>query len=242
MNLRIKYFLFFLFSFSSFVLFAQDQVGDDDDDGFPAKKTSPENGKKNYYLFSSKVNITVPHAISNSSFKKCFVGIYEVSGGLNVFIYKGLFIGGNYENGLLKITQNKIPNYDVSMHLDNAAGKIGGDLYLGERNRVVFSTAISFGQNWTRYYGLVAKDPHKTVTNTSYNCTFYEPEVDLYFLADDNFGVGATIKYTVFDHTFDPYELSLNDWAAFNQTSAGSTQYLSFGFAVYYNFLKKKHQ
>ena len=243
------YILFLFFSFSSIALFAQDQPNneDEDDDGFPARPNNKETGKKNYYLFSPRVNVTVPHPITNSSFKKCFAGIYEVSGGLNIMIYKGLFIGGSYKNGLLKITPKKIANYpgfaEPTMNINNAAGKIGGDLYLGERNRVLFSAALSFGQNWTTYANLVAKDPHKVIDNTSFTCSYYEPEVNLFFLIEDNFGVGATVTYTVFDHTFDPYALSLNDWAGgFDKTSSGTTQYLSFGFGIYYSFLKKKHQ
>ncbi len=240
MKLSTNYLLFLLFSISSIAMVAQDQGNDDDDDVSP-RQGLIDGGPKKYYVFSPRVNVTVPHAIANNSFKKCFVGVYEASCGLNVFIYKGLFIGGNYENGLLKITPNKIKNYEANMKIDNASGKIGGDLFLGERNRIVFSTSLSFGQNWTHYYGLVAKDPHKVITNTSYTCTFYKPELNLFFLVDDNFGVGVTIAYSVYDHIFNPYDLSLNDWAGFSSTSTGSTQYLSFGFGVYYSFLKKKH-
>ena len=232
-----------LFSFSSLVLFSQDQNDDDDDDdGFPAIQTSNDVGHKNYYVFSPRVNVTVPHPIADKSFKKCFVGIYEVNGSLNIMLYKGLFIGGSYKNGLMQITEKKIPNYEASMEIDNIAGKIGGDFYVGEKNRIVFSSALSYGQNLTHYYGLVAKDPHKVVSNTSFKCTFLEPEFNLYFLVEANFGVGVTITYTVYDHTFDPYELSLNDWAGFDNPSTGSTENLSFGFSFYYSFLKKKHQ
>lgn len=242
MKIFNRHILFFVFAFSSIALFGQDQENEDDtDDGFPARENKIS-GLKNYYLFSPRLNVTVPHPMANKSFKKCFVGIYEISGGLNIMLYKGVFIGGTYKNGLLKITENKIANYNASMEINNAAGKIGGDLYLGERNRSLFSAALSMGENWTHYYDLVAKDPHKVISNTSFTCSYMEPEVNLFFLVDDNFGVGATISYTIFDHPFDPYELSLNDWAGFDKTSGGTTQYISFGFGFYYSFLKKKHQ
>ena len=244
MKLSTKYLLFLLFSISTIVMVAQDQENDDDDDGSP-RQGLIDGGPKKYYVFSPRLNVMVPHAIANNSFRKCFVGVYEASGGLNVFLYRGLFIGGSYENGELRITPKKIANYPnnnyPSMEIDNVAGKVGGDLYLGDRNRVVFSAALSFGQNWTHYYGLVAQDPHKVITNTSYTCTFYKPEVNLFFLVDDNFGIGVTVTYSVYDHIFNPYELSLNDWAGFSSISTGSTQYLSFGFGVYYSFIKKKH-
>ncbi len=242
MKVRISLLFFvFIFVFTSPIV-AQEKQDNDDEEGVSDKSVTAGNEQKNYYLFSARVNVTVPHPVSNGAFKKCFVGIYEASGGLNLMLYKCVFVGGAYKNGLMKITENKIANYNASMQMNNASGKIGGDLYLGEKNRVIFSAAISMGETWTHYYDLVAKDPKKVISNTSYTCSYYEPEMNLFFLVDDNFGIGATLTYTVFDHTFDPYELSLNDWSAFDKTNGGSTQFISFGFGIYYNFYKKKKQ
>ena len=57
----------------------------------PTDETGPV--KKQYYLLSPRVSVTVPHPMGNKSFKKSFVGIYEVSAGLNFMLHKGLFVG-----------------------------------------------------------------------------------------------------------------------------------------------------
>ncbi len=196
--------------------------------------------KKKYYLFSPRVSITVPHPIANTSFKRSFVGIYEVSGGLNVMLYQGLFIGATYKNAELKISQKNISNYDALMAINNVAVKVGGDWYVGDKNRIIYSMAVSGGKNWTKFPHLMRKLPNERPATTSYSTTYIEPEANLFFLVESNFGIGATISYTIFNRIFDPYELSLNEWAAYDKNSPGVTQYLSFGFGFYYSFLKKK--
>ncbi len=249
MKLRFAYIVLLFLSLSSFSLYAQDDDGDDaeDDNDDVSGTHNKSDGEKHYYVFSARANVTVPHPIGNSAFRKSFVGVYEAEVGFNVMLYKGLFIGGTVKNGELKITGNKIAGYNAIMEVDNAAGKIGGDLYIGDRNRVIFSAAISVGNNWTHYYNMVRKDPKDNnnrisipLENSRFTTFFYEPEVNLFFLVDDNFGVGATLTYSVYTHTFDPYELSLNQWAAFDANPSGNTSYLSFGFGFYYNFLHKK--
>lgn len=196
---------------------------------------------KQYYVFSPRVSVTVPHPMANKSFKKSFVGIYEISGGLNIMFYKGIFIGATYKNGLLKITENKIADYNAKMYINNVGLKVGGDAYVGEKNRIIFSAAIAAGQNWTRYSGLISKDPLKVIP-TKFSMTYVEPELNLFFLIEANFGIGATLSYSIFAKNFDPYELSLNDYTQFNKDANGATQYLSFGFGFYYSLLKKKQR
>lgn len=201
-----------------------------------AEETPP--APKLYYLFSPRISVTVPHPMGNESFKKCFVGIYEISGGLNIYPAKGAFIGVTFKNGLLKITENKIADYNASMYINNAAVKLGGDFYVGDRNRVIYSFAVSAGKNWTRYSGLVSKDKNK-VLPSSYTCYYMEPEMNVFFLIEANFGIGATLSYSIFNKTFDPYELALNDWTQFSKDISGNTQYLSFGFGFYYSMIRK---
>lgn len=197
---------------------------------------------KQYYFLSPRVSVTVPHPMANKAFKKSFVGIYEITGGLNIMYYKGLFIGVSYKNALLKITENKISDFNASMKLNNIALKLGVDSYLGENNRVVFSSAVAVGQNWTKYSGLHTKDPTKHPALTEYKSIFVEPEINLFFLVESNFGIGATLSYSIFDKNFDPYELALTDWTSFQNIKPGSTSYLSFGFGFYYSLIPKKKQ
>ncbi len=224
--------LFSLFSLSSF---SQEDLSK----SLPSKnEDSPL--KKKYYLFSPRVSVTVPHPIADRSFKKCFVGIYEVSAGINIFIYKGLFFGVSGKNGLLKITENKIADYNASMLINNLGGKIGSDLYVGENNKSILSFAVTIGHNWTQYRGLKSKDPNKPPLYTSYETNLLEPEMNIFFMIESNFAIGATVSYSIFDSHFNPYDLNLNEYSKFSSDNSVSTQYLSFGFGFYYSIVPKK--
>lgn len=232
-----RFFILFVFSFCLIDLSAQE-----DETPVPSVKTTddPAPAKKQYFFLSPRMSVTVPHPTSNRSFKKSFVGIYEVSGGMNVFLYKGLFLGVSGKTGLLKITENKIADYNASMSFNQAGGKIGGDFYVGEQNKAVFSSAVSFGKNWTKYSGLKHKDPAHPPKITSFNTTYFEPEINIFFLIEANFGIGATVSYTVFNTNFDPYDLALNEYTKFDDDNTGSTQFYSFGLGFYYSLINRK--
>ena len=198
--------------------------------------------QKLYYLFSPRVSITVPHPLGNNSFKRSFVGIYEINAGLNLMMYKGFFIGGAYKNGLLKITENKIPDYDASMAINNVAGKIGNDFYIGSKNNLLLSASVSVGQNYTKFSSFKSKDPQKYPSIKGFKSIYIEPEADMFFLVESNFGIGLTFTYSIIQRNFDPYELCLNEWAQFDKNNSGSTRYLSFGFGFYYGISQKTTQ
>ena len=201
-------------------------------------ETAPE--KKQYYLLSPRVSVTVPHPMGNKSFKKSFVGIYEVTAGLNLLLHKGFFIGASAKNGLMKIKENKIADYNASMRFNNVAVKLGVDMYVGEKNKAIYSVALSYGQNWSEYSGIKNKDASNPPKINGFTTSYFEPEMNIFFLIESNFGVGATISYTVFDAHFDPYDLALNEYAKFETNNAVSTQFFSFGFGFYYSMVKKK--
>ena len=206
----------------------------------PPAAVDPTPAKKQYYLLSPRISVTVPHPMGNKSFKQSFVGIYEFSGGLNIMVYKGLFVGASAKNGLLKITENKIVDYNANMRINNVAGKVGFDTYVGEKNRTIFSMSLAYGQNWTEYSGIKYKNENNKPKLNGFTTPYFEPEMNLFFLIEANFGIGATLSYTVFDANFDPYDLVLNEYAKFDTENAVSTQFLSFGFGFYYSFVKKK--
>ncbi len=252
--MKIRLFAFFFLFFSLFSFSSKAQNGDDENDADDENEhldlgSLNNDGKIHHYVFDIRVNATVPKPMGNKAYRRSFLGVYEASLATNVYLYKGIFIGASAKNGMLKITENKIPNYNAQMEIDNVAGKLGGDLYLGERKRIIFSAALAIGQNWTHYYSFVrkdTKDPSKVLSipldNARFNTFFYEPEINLYFLVDNNMGIGATITYSLYNHTFDPFELYLNQWAPFDPGPTGNTSNLSFGLGFYYNFLEKKYK
>lgn len=229
------YLLFLLFVLVSYTSIAQDEP-----DQFETKiiEESPPR-QKQYYLFSPRVSVTVPHPMGNQSFKKSFVGIYEVNAGLNVMIYKGLFVGGAFKNGLLKITENKIPDLNADMAINNAAIKIGSDFYVNSKNTMLLSAALSVGQNNTKYSSFKCKSLNQHPIIKGFKSSYFEPEVNLFFLTEANFGIGATLTYSVIKRNFDPYELCLDEWAQFGKDNSGPIRYISFGFGFYYGFSKK---
>jgi hypothetical protein len=231
-----KYYFLFLLFISSCLLRAQV------DSPLPAPSADDDAPlKKQYYVFSPRVSVTVPHPMANNAFKKCFVGVYEVSGGINVMLFRGLFVGGTYKNGLLKIKENRVADYNARLAFNNAGLKVGGDVFVGDKNKMIFSAALTMGQNWSRYNGQSAKYPDKTF-RTSYSCSYAEPELNLFFLVEANFGIGATLTYSVFNKNFDPYEYTLDNYANFDYYKPAVTGYLSFGFGFYYSLLKKKQK
>lgn len=205
--------------------------------------------RKEYFLFSTRAAITVPHPIANGAFKKTFVGIYNINVDFNTFIYQGFYIGATYKNNLFKITPTKIADYNrdsvgnlnpyPSMHSNAAAIKVGYDMYLGDENRIVYTISTAVGQYWSKYDNFVSKTAgKKSITKSS--TTYIEPEMSLNFLVDPNLAIGVNISYTMLNTNFDPYELCLNDWKAYSKSNEGDTRYLNFGFSFFYSFYMKK--
>jgi hypothetical protein len=228
MKYGLKYFLFFLFSLLALFVKAQNE----------SEVISTNAGHKQYYFLNPRLSVTVPRPIGNKSFKKSFAGVYEISGGLNLFLFRGLFVGVTAKTGLLRITENRIPDYNANMTFHNIGFKVGNDWYGGNKNNVVYSLALSVGQNQTSYSSLKHKD--ETPVNKSFKTSYTEPEMDIYFMVEPNVFIGASVSYTIFDDHFDPYELALNEFSSFDSHNGVSTQWLSFGFGVYCNLIKKK--
>lgn len=196
--------------------------------------------QRKYYLFTPRLSFTVPHPVGNSAFKKTFVGIYEVNAGLNLMFYKGFYAGATFKNGLLKVTEKKIRDYDAGMTVNSAAAKVGADFYLNEKNTVMLSTSFSVGQNSTKFTSLKCKDPGGSPAITDYKSIYYEPEATILLFVEENFAFGITSTYSIIKRTFDPYELCFDDWAAYGKENSGPTRYISFGFGFYYGFSTRK--
>lgn len=235
MRKHCNYILFLLFVLVSFTSVAQDEP--DPPEIRVADESPPR--QKQYYLFSPRVTVTVPHPVGNQAFKKSFVGIYEVNAGLNVMIYKGLFAGITFKNGLLKITENKIPDFNADMSINSAGFKLGSDFYVGVKNNMILSAAVTMGQNNTKYSSFKCKTLNEKPLISGFKSTYIEPEVNLFFLTEANFGIGASLTYSVIKRNFDPYELCLDEWAQFSKDNSNPIRYITFGFGFYYGFSKK---
>lgn len=206
-------------------------------------KSSYEPLKKEQYWFSPHASVTVPNPMNNTAFKKNFAGVFQVNAGLDINIFKGVFVGAEYANATLKITgligtQNF--HYSPLMKINNAGIRVGGKTFIGAKNRIIYSASVLVGQNWTHYTDLRCKDSTVAPPLTKYTTSFIQPEMSLYFLVESNFAIGATISYSIYRKHFDPYEICLNEIKPVGKVGAGTTQTLNFGFTVCYSFLKKK--
>lgn len=190
-------------------------------------------------LFNTKFSFLVPNPTANASFNKSMIGIYQVNGSLNLSLYKALTVGVVFGTGNFKIDRNIIRDYNAHMNFYNAGVRLGTDVVFGEKNRKMFAADVAVGQTYVNYSSFVCKTPGKKMDLTDFKSPFLEIGSHLIFLIESNWGLGITLDYTLFQKTFDPYELCLDDWGSFSKTNKGPTQYFSFGFTGHYSFLAK---
>lgn len=232
--------LCFLFYLSTISVFAQEPAPENN---ASAKTASYDPLQKQYYWFSPYVTVTVPNPMNNTAFRKNFAGVYEVNAGMDINVFKGIFVGGGYKNATLKITGligTTNFHYNPLMKINDAGMRVGGKTFIGAKNRIVYSASVMFGETWTHYTDLRCKDSISKPPLTKYSTSYIEPEMSLYFIVESSFALGLTISYAVYRKDFDPVEICLNEIKPVGAVGSGPTQVLSFGFGVYYSFLKKK--
>jgi hypothetical protein len=199
--------------------------------------------RKEYFWFNPHAAVTVPNPTGNKAFRKNLAGVYELSGGLDILLFKGIFVGAVYKNASLKITGitgASYFHYQPVLKLNNAGIRVGGRTYVGSRNRMIYSLSLTLGESWARYKDMRCKDSTVAPALTHFTTSYVQPEMSIYFLLESNFAIGATLSYSVYNKQFDPYEICLDSWKAVGPLGSGPIQYLSFGFGFYYSFYKKK--
>lgn len=182
--------------------------------------------------------ITVPHPITNGAFKKSFNGIYDVNASFCFNPIAGLIMGTSFKNGLFSIPSNKIAGLNsTKMQLNDAGIKLGYDYFISDI--IFFTMAINAGENWTKFTGVSCTDPDRT--SFTYTSGYIEPEMNVNFLIEESFAIGATVSYTIIAKPFDPDFICLNNFATYYSNDyKGSTGYFNFGFGFYYGLLRKK--
>lgn len=234
----LKYIAISLVFFKSVSCFAQETPLEN-----TPVRTDEVPSKKEYFWFSPHAAVTVPNPTGNQAFRKNFAGIYEVNAGLDIMPFKGIVVGAVYKNASLKITGitgATYFHYSPLMKINNTGIRVGAKTYVGSRNRMIYMATITVGQSWTHYQDIRCKDSTMAVPVTKYATTYIEPAMSFYFLIENNFAIGATISYDIYNKNFNPYEICLDSWKAVGATGNGPIQYLSFGFGFYYSFYKKK--
>jgi hypothetical protein len=194
-------------------------------------------------LFTARLSITVPNPINNSAFRKSFIGIYQANFSMNMALYKSLYVGVAFSDALLQVDKNIVLNttYAKQPHVNfyNSAVKLGGDFYVGDKNRWILSADVAIGLSTIKFTDFANKDHTKTIAVTNFKSPYTEIGLGMVFLVESRWGFGPTVSYTFIQRTFNPYELYLNDWSGYNDNNSGATQYFSFGFVCHYSFLAK---
>src|SRR4051812_1074931 len=170
--------------------------------------------QKDHYWFNPHVSVGVPNPMNNRAFRKNFAGVYEINAGMDITVFKGVFVGFGYKNATLKVrgllgTQNF--HYEPLMKINNAGIRVGAKTFIGAKNRIIYSISFMLGETWTHYKDLRCKDSTMAPPLTKYSTSYIEPEMSLYFLVESNFAIGATVSYGVYRKDFDPYEICLNE-------------------------------
>ena len=197
--------------------------------------------QENKYDFKGtlRASCDIPNPTSNAAFRKSFVGVYEINASFNYTIYKGLYLGTTFKNGLFKMPSSKILEINTKAETYNYGGKIGYEHFLSET--ILFSFSMNGGRNFTKYTSVICTNlaenkPHQ------YNSTYFEPELNIYFFIEDNIAIGINISEMFLQKPFDPYAICLDEhsFTYTPQEITGVTSYLSFGFGVYVGLWKKK--
>ena len=234
-----KYLFLLIFTVCTLVVGAQEEVPSTDTSTVIVNPIFPKANN----LFNTRLAFTVPNPISNKAFNKSFIGIYQVNASMNMALYKNIFIGVAFSDALLQISKNIVPNTTYAkqpfMNVYNAAVKLGSDFRLGDKNRIILSTAILVGQSYVKYSSFVSKVPTENIQITNFKSLYGEAEVNMIFLIEPNWGIGPSISYSLIKRNFNPFELALDEYTSYSSNSSGATQYFSFGFVCHYSFFKK---
>ncbi len=194
-------------------------------------------------LFTARLSITVPNPTSNSAFRKSFIGIYQANFSVNMALYKSLYIGVAFSDALLQVDKNIVTNttYAKQPHVKflNSAVKLGGNFYVGDKNRWILSADVVIGLSIIKFTDFANKDYTKTIAVTNFKSPYTELGLGMVFLVESRWGFGPTVNYTFIQRAFNPSELYLNDWSGYSNNNAGTTQYFSFGFVCHYSFFAK---
>ncbi len=196
--------------------------------------------KDRYYRFILRSNGGIPTPTYNKAFRKVFNGTMDINFQPCFNIYEGIFIGLSSKYLLLKVLPSRYALVSTEMHLANAGLVMGFEHQMD--NNSMWCVAFSGGHNWLKYTKIQPPDEQLELYAkdkfTAYN---FEASVGYYFYAEENFAIGGHLAYNALYNTFNPNNIYLDKYLTFEPGDyKGYTQYICFGFGVYYGIGKRK--
>lgn len=205
---------------------------------FPGVISAQNMGKDIPFRMSARLNITVPHAISNKAFRHSFTGIYDISTSCNFKVLHGFQIGVQYHHNLWKTPDNKIPGLNVYAQSHHGGIRIGYDFVRTETSTAYIGLTAEEGiVHYTNlvYTGVPENEKPKTIHPMA------DAVVDtgIFFYTEGNFAIGLNVSATFSNYQFNPFSIYLNQSNPRPYTASdmsGNWAYFNFGFNLVYSF------
>jgi hypothetical protein len=179
-----------------------------------------------------KLHAGIPNPIDNPAFKKTASGVFDIELSPVVNVYRGFLIGLTGGINQFKTPPQKIPDVKTVRNSTFYGGLAGYEFLLGETT--IGSITVEAGNSMVTYEKQICQ-----VLLPKKNSGFIRSNLNLYFVVDPQFALGAHVSYTSQQLSFDPYSLCLDKKALYYPDElGGKTNYYNFGFSLYYLFLK----
>ena len=197
---------------------------------------------ENPFRLDTRINVLVPHPISNKAFRNTFIGVYSISGSQNLQVFKNLYVGVFGGTSLYKIPTNKAVasnGYKLSnlFQLNSAGLNIGYNYYVTPL--VFFSNSLSIGQSFGTFTSIQTVTP--VTIKDKFNAPYFHIASNINFVLEDHFGIGFLISYTYVNYSFNPYDIALNQFKSYTESDlGGGMSRIEVGFNLYFGYLKKK--
>ena len=188
-------------------------------------------------LLSLRLDAGIPNPISSEVVRKKFVGVYEVSGCLNVRLAKMMSLGVGYENSLMSVSNRVRFGVKTKMQTHTGFARFSFNRY--HRNAIFSTLFLNGGYSQIKFTDVVCLD--NKLPNKNHSFYFLEPGYSLNFLAEENMTLGFFISYSVSNYLFNPNHICLEDWTPLdNLESTKNFSVLSFGLEMYWGLSRKK--
>ncbi len=189
---------------------------------------------------SIRADCKVPNVMGNLAFRKTFGGIYDLNLSVNGHFFKKLYVGAGGKNAMFNTPDNKIPNSKTLMQVFGGYGKVGYETFISENTFV--SAGVNLGQAFVNYIGVISKDASKTAADFRYTGRYMEPELNFYFMLEDNFAIGVNLSTMLMNYRWHPSIAAMADRRTYGSNDANGViqSWFSFGFGFYYGFWNKK--
>lgn len=187
---------------------------------------------------TTRLNVSIPHPVSNEAFRNSFVGVFDVTGNVNFEIFGGFTAGLYYQNSIYKTPANKVRGLNTIARFNNAGLRLGMDAF--KSKITLLSGGLTAGTSFIDYLNVVCKTETSSLEKST-KSIFFQPDVSISFFVEDQFAIGVQVAYNINLNEFDPQKICLDQHKPYGEgEEIGITQTLNFGFGLIYTFWSKE--